>query len=221
MSYRWSAKVRTVNLGTVSAAVVVLVVAACSSSTPPPTSTSVPLPAVAPTPVPTVTPEPPPTSEPLADIVDRVASGVVLVVSGQRTGSGVIFEVDSSGTALVFTNQHVIDGAPSVEVVIDGSETFVADVIGFDAGRDLAVLSICCSDGFTEVSLVAAGAVRLGEPVWALGFPLGVPSMRVTQGIISGNFFNTDLDRFEIQTDAAINSGNSGGPLINGRGEIV
>ncbi len=221
MSYRWIAKVRTVNLGTVFAAVVVLVVAACSSSTPPPTSTSVPLPTVAPTPVPTVTPEPPPTSEPLADIVDRVASGVVLVVTGQGTGSGVIFDVDSSGTALVFTNQHVIDGAPSVEVVIDGSETFVADVIGFDAGRDLAVLSICCSDEFTEVSLAAAGAVRLGEPVWALGFPLGVPSLRVTQGIISGNFFNPDLDRFELQTDAAINSGNSGGPLINGLGEIV
>ena len=121
----------------------------------------------------------------------------------------------------MLTNQHVIDGAPSIEVVVDGSQMFSADVVGSDAVRDLAVLSICCSDGFTEVALAATDAVRLGEPVWALGFPLGAPSLRVTQGIISGNFFNPDLDRVEVQTDAAINSGNSGGPLINARGEIV
>ena len=214
-------KVPTVKLGAVAAAVAAVFVVACSSSTSSPTPTSIPSPTATPTRATANTPAPPPTPEPLADIVARVASGVVLVAAGRGTGSGVIFSIDSSGAALVLTNQHVIDGAPSIEVVVDGSQVFPATVLGSDAGRDLAVLSICCSDGFTEVSLAAADAVRLGEPVWALGFPLGVPGLRVTQGIISGNYFNSDIDRYEIQTDAAINSGNSGGPLINGRGEIV
>ena len=211
--------VRTVRFGAVFAAAIVVVAIACSSSTSPPASPAIPSPTATPTQATTGTPAP--TAEPLADIVTRVASGVVLVLAGQRTGSGVIFSVDSSGAALVLTNQHVIGDAPSIEVVVDESQMFAANVIGADAVRDLAVLSICCSDGFTVVSLAATDAVRLAEPVWALGFPLGATSLRVTQGIISGNYFNPDSDRFEIQTDAAINSGNSGGPLINGRGEIV
>ena len=196
--------------------------------TPVPTATHTAVPIVVPTTVPTVVPTTVPTVVPttvpaavptarifsLAELVDEVRDSVVQVVTDRGKGSGVIIESDSSGGALILTNQHVIDRASTIEVVHLELTTYLAVLVGVDALRDLAVLRICCDATFAPLEFSNPDDVQLGSSVAALGFPLGVESIRVSQGIISGELFNPESDRQELQTDAAINPGNSGGPLL-------
>lgn len=190
------------------------------SPTPLPTNTPTPTVAPTPVPVPTQTPVPPPTPSPtpqilrLSELVDEVRDSVVQVVTDQGLGSGAIIEVDSSGNALILTNQHVVDGASTIQVVYSEQTTYQATLLGVDALRDLAVLRICCDSNFAPLEYSNSSDVKLGSSVVALGFPLGVDSLRVSQGIVSGIQFNSSDDRNEIQTDASINPGNSGGPLL-------
>lgn len=134
-------------------------------------------------------------------------------------GSGVIV----NGEGYILTNHHVIDGADRVRVELQDRRTFDAKVVGSDAPSDLAVLKI---DG-SNLPAVAFGdseAVNVGDIVLALGNPLGV-GQTVTMGIISAKGRATGLGdgSFEdfLQTDAPINSGNSGGALVNTQGELV
>ena len=180
--------------------------------TPVPTATHTAVPIVVPTTVPTVVPTARIFS--LAELVDEVRDSVVQVVTDRGLGSGVIIESDSSGGALILTNQHVIDRASTIEVVHLELTTYLAVLVGVDALRDLAVLRICCDATFAPLEFSNPDDVQLGSSVAALGFPLGVESIRVSQGIISGELFNPESDRQELQTDAAINPGNSGGPLL-------
>ena len=180
--------------------------------TPVPTATHTAVPIVVPTTVPTVVPTARIFS--LAELVDEVRDSVVQVVTDRGKGSGVIIESDSSGGALILTNQHVIDRASTIEVVHLELTTYLAVLVGVDALRDLAVLRICCDATFAPLEFSNPDDVQLGSSVAALGFPLGVESIRVSQGIISGELFNPESDRQELQTDAAINPGNSGGPLL-------
>ncbi|NLP52967.1 trypsin-like peptidase domain-containing protein [Bacillus sp. RO1] len=147
------------------------------------------------------------------------------------TGSGVVYKKEN-GKAYIVTNAHVIDGASKVEVsLVDGTRV-EAEVIGSDALTDLAVLTVDDANIKQVATFGDSDAITLGEPVIAIGNPLGLEFFgSVTQGIISGKerIIPVDIDQngqpdWEadvIQTDAAINPGNSGGALVNLRGEVI
>ncbi len=138
-------------------------------------------------------------------------------------GSGVIV----TGDGYIITNNHVVEGAEKVEVHLEDHRQFTAKVIGTDAPSDLAVIKIEGS-GFPTVPLGDSEAVQVGDLVLAVGNPLGV-GQTVTMGIISAKGRSTSrtgdprTQPYEdfIQTDAAINRGNSGGALVNLRGELI
>lgn len=144
------------------------------------------------------------------------------------TGSGVIFK-KGEDVSYVVTNNHVVEGADTVEVALAGGERIDAEVVGTDALTDLAVLKIS-SDHVTEVADFGdSSALKLGQQVAAIGNPLGLDlSSSVTEGIVSGIDrtvpVSTSAGEWEanvIQTDAAINPGNSGGALINSAGQVI
>ncbi|KPB06141.1 S1C family serine protease [Bacillus sp. CHD6a] len=147
------------------------------------------------------------------------------------TGSGVVYKKEN-GKAYIVTNAHVIDGASKVEVsLVDGTRV-EAEVVGSDALTDLAVLTVDDANIKQVATFGDSDAITLGEPVIAIGNPLGLEFFgSVTQGIISGKerIIPVDIDQngqpdWEadvIQTDAAINPGNSGGALVNLRGEVI
>jgi 2-alkenal reductase len=167
-------------------------------------------------------------------IVERVAPAVVTVINLQQTtgpvgatgqaqpaGAGTGFIIDEQGH--IVTNEHVVSGGTAFDVIFVNGETRPATLVGADPTSDLAVVKVDGSVPAT-VQLGDADALRVGEPVLAIGSPLGAFTNTVTEGIVSaldrtypelGTY--TDL----IQHDAAINPGNSGGPLFNAAGEVV
>jgi serine protease Do len=134
-------------------------------------------------------------------------------------GSG--FIVDKTG--YILTNQHVIDDAARITVKLDSGEEYQAKVVGIDEETDLAVLKIDASRDLPFVKLGDSDKARVGEWVLAIGSPFGL-TRTVTAGIVSQTKRETPqgspFQRF-IQTDAAINKGNSGGPLVNMNGEVI
>jgi Do/DeqQ family serine protease len=137
----------------------------------------------------------------------------------QGVGSGVI--VNSEG--YILTNHHVVDGALEIKVELTDNRTFTAKLVGSDAPSDLAVLKIDAKD-LPILSLGDSDKVRVGDFVLAVGNPLGI-GQTVTSGIVSAKGRATGLSdgSFEdfLQTDAAINRGNSGGALVNTNGELI
>lgn len=181
--------------------------------------------------------------------VERVSDAVVGVVNIQEgrnslfdprpsqssqeagTGSGVVYKKEN-GKAYIVTNAHVIDGASKVEVSMADGSRVEATVVGSDALTDLAVLTVDGSKVSKVATFGSSESITLGEPVIAIGNPLGLEFFgSVTQGIISGKERiipvdinqdgQADWEADVIQTDAAINPGNSGGALINLRGEVI
>ena len=134
-------------------------------------------------------------------------------------GSGVVVREDG----YILTNHHVIDGAEDIRVELSDRRSLKARVIGSDAPSDLAVLKVDTA-GLPAMRLGNSDQVRVGDVVLALGNPMGV-GQTVTMGIVSATGRATGLGdgSFEdfLQTDAPINHGNSGGPLVNTRGELV
>jgi len=134
-------------------------------------------------------------------------------------GSGVIVQRDGT----ILTNHHVIDGAEQIQVELTNHRVFKAKVVGSDPPSDLAVLKIDAKD-LDALSLGNSDQVRVGDVALAIGNPLGL-GQTVTAGIISAKGRATGLSdgSFEdfLQTDAPINQGNSGGALINTRGELI
>ncbi len=134
-------------------------------------------------------------------------------------GSGVIVQHDGT----ILTNHHVIDGAEQIQVELTNHRVFKAKVVGSDPPSDLAVLKIDAKD-LDALSLGNSDQVRVGDIALAIGNPLGL-GQTVTAGIISAKGRATGLSdgSFEdfLQTDAPINQGNSGGALINTRGELI
>jgi serine protease Do len=192
-------------------------------------------------PEPTVsTPSPVPTLPPagganrIVRVVEQVSPAVVNVqadVGGARPAEGTGFFIQPDGVAV--TNDHVVEGAFSIEVVTSDGGKFGARVIGGDPDADLAVLQVEGDGSHPTVPLGESGSLQLGQSVVALGFALGLeggPS--VTSGIVSAlgrTITASDPNapqgtrRYEglIQTDAAINPGNSGGPLVDLSGQVV
>ena len=134
-------------------------------------------------------------------------------------GSGVIVSEDG----YVLTNHHVVDGAQRIEVDLADRRTLTATLVGSDAASDLAVLKIEAK-GLTPLALGDSSHARVGDVVLAFGNPLGV-GQTVTMGIISAKGRATGPGDFSfedfLQTDAPINQGNSGGALVNLRGELI
>ena len=133
-------------------------------------------------------------------------------------GSG--FIIDEKG--IVVTNNHVIQDAEDIIVRVNGDEEYKAKVIGADPLSDIAVLQLETGDKFTPVAFGDSDKARIGDWVIAIGNPFGLGGT-VTSGIISARNRSIGLSRYEdyIQTDASINSGNSGGPLFDMDGNVI
>ena len=158
-------------------------------------------------------------------VYDGAKNSVAYVVAdtaeGQATGSG--FVVSDDG--LIVTNEHVVDGATQVAVKVGtGADQLAAQVVGVDASRDLALLKV---DGNSApaLSFGDSGAVEVGDPVYAIGNPYGLDHT-LTTGVVSA--LGRDLQSPDgatisgaIQTDAALNPGNSGGALLDADGKVI
>lgn len=142
----------------------------------------------------------------------------------QASGSGVII----SGDGYIVTNNHVVQGADEVDVILNDKREFKAKVIGTDPNTDIAVIQIKAGSNLPFLSFGDSDALKVGEWVLAVGNPFGYLESTVTAGIVSakgrgiGILENAEnpIESF-IQTDAAVNPGNSGGPLVNLKGEII
>ncbi|MFS0576055.1 trypsin-like peptidase domain-containing protein [Sporosarcina sp. 179-K 3D1 HS] len=179
----------------------------------------------------------------LSDMVEQASGAIVGVVNYQKmgnrfaqdsqsieagAGSGVIYQIDGD-EALIVTNNHVIEGADNVEVVLNDGEKTTAEIIGKDALSDLAVLKIDAKYAKAVLEFGDSDSLRAGDQVIAIGNPLGLDfSGTVTQGIVSAVNRSIDVktsagvwEMNVIQTDAAINPGNSGGALLNTDGKVV
>lgn len=137
-----------------------------------------------------------------------------------RQGAGSGFIIDKAG--YILTNHHVIENADRISVTLADGRVFRADVVGTDPAIDVALIRISGGTNLPEAPLGNSDELRVGEWVCAIGNPLGYVHS-VTVGVVSfigRKLFDASLDDY-IQTDAAINFGNSGGPLINSRGEVI
>ena len=138
----------------------------------------------------------------------------------QSTALGSGFIIDQKG--IVVTNNHVIQDAEDIIVRVNGDKEFKAKVIGADPLSDIAVLQLKTKEKFTPVKFGDSDKARIGDWVIAIGNPFGLGGT-VTSGIISARNRSIGLSRYEdyIQTDASINSGNSGGPLFDMNGDVI
>ncbi|MCZ4409875.1 Do family serine endopeptidase [Cryomorphaceae bacterium 1068] len=144
----------------------------------------------------------------------------------RSSGSGVIISDDG----FIVTNNHVIENAETIEITTNDNRTFEATLVGRDPGTDIALLKIK-ADGMPSITLGDSDALQIGEWVLAVGNPFNLTST-VTAGIVSAKARNINILDYDpnsetfplesfIQTDAAVNPGNSGGALVNGRGELI
>ena len=161
-------------------------------------------------------------------IYQRDASGVVsikaITAAGGDTGTGIVL----NGEGLILTNNHVIAEGTSITVSPGKSSnlTSPATVVGADANTDLALIKVDPSGlGLRPLRLASSGSVQVGDSVYAIGNPYGLDET-LTKGIVSAlgreiSAPNGATIKGAIQTDAALNPGNSGGPLLNDQGEVI
>ena len=155
------------------------------------------------------------------ELVGAGALGSPLPPSG--AGTGIVLDEDGH----ILTNSHVIAGAETISVTLHDGASHDASVVGRDPATDLAVVKIA-ADGLSPAALGESANLLAGEDVLAVGYVMGLPGApSVSKGVVSavGRHINTNNGNFTlidlIQTDAAINAGNSGGPLVDSRGEVV
>lgn len=177
----------------------------------------------------------------IADVAAKVSSSVVSIVTSVKTtnffgqssnssaaGTGII--VSSDG--YILTNKHVISGASTVAVITDDGTTYEdVEIVATDPLNDVAFLKVKDASNLSVATLGDSKTISVGQQVIAIGNALGEYQNTVTSGIISGTGrsvtasdgtnYNTETLTDMIQTDAAINSGNSGGPLVNAAGEVI
>ena len=166
----------------------------------------------------------------IADAVGKVYNSVVTVKNYSRgqlysTGSGFVFKTDDK-YGYILTNYHVISGGSEVSVVFTNDKEEKVTVVGYDEYSDIAVLSIDKSNILATAQIGSSENLRIGDTTFAVGTPVdsSVYSWSVTRGILSGKNRMVEVDNYVmsvLQTDTAINSGNSGGPLCNSNGEVI
>lgn len=177
----------------------------------------------------------------IADIADKVSKSVVSIVTSTKATNlfGQTYDSAAAGTGVIvtpdgyiLTNKHVINGASKVTVILDDGTTYEdVGVVTTDPLNDVAFLKIDGVSDLTAATLGDSKTISVGQQVIAIGNALGEYQNTVTAGIVSGTGrsvtasdgtgYNTETLSDMIQTDAAINSGNSGGPLVNAAGEVI
>ena len=175
------------------------------------------------------------TENSIALSVEKAYDGVVTVVSYKNnqkisTGSGFVYKKDDK-VGYITTNNHVVDGADKVEVVMSNNETVEATILGKETYSDIAVLSINKDKVLSVLEIGDNSKMKLGDTVFTIGAPMGLEySGTVTKGILSGkdrmvevSFSGSTSDYYMkvLQTDAAISPGNSGGPLLDVNGAVI
>ena len=161
-------------------------------------------------------------SQAVIHAVDVAGPAVVRIEADRGAGSGVLFTPDG----LLLTNNHVVSTASTIRVTLSDGRTLQADVIGRDADTDLAVLRVTLGTaGAAWATLADSRAIRVGQVAVAIGNPYGFQHT-VTSGVVSalGRTLPTAAGRLiddVIQTDAALNPGNSGGPLVDTLGRVI
>ncbi len=177
----------------------------------------------------------------IADVANQVSSSVVSITTEIRTQSwtgsestskaaGTGFIISESG--YIMTNKHVVEGAKKVNITLSNGDTYKdVKIVGIDPLNDSAILKVDNAKDFKPVKLGDSKTIHIGEQVIVIGNALGEYSNSVTAGIISGtgrdlyasdsNGSNYERLTDMIQTDAAINGGNSGGPIVNAAGEVI
>ena len=168
----------------------------------------------------------------IPDVVEKASNSVVGIIQYQRNARTDKLEEYASGSGFivsengyVLTNAHVVSGAAAVEVLFSSGERKTALVVGADVTTDIAVLKVEGTE-YPALPIGDSSAIRVGEYVIAIGNPLSSYELygTVTFGIISATAREINIDGFVntyLQTDAAINFGNSGGPLINMAGQVI
>ena len=153
--------------------------------------------------------------EDFSGIIEKAVKSVVTIKTDVGQGTGFIITKDG----YIVTNAHVLSGGSRVQAITSEKGSFNAELIGYDGNLDLALLKI--EGTFTQAELGNSNEIQMGEKVIAIGNTLGL-KFSVSEGIVSGIHRPgpSQLDAY-IQTDAALNPGNSGGPLINKQGEII
>jgi len=147
------------------------------------------------------------------DVYRRANPAVVTIRAGFSSGSGSI--IDASG--LVITNEHVIRSSDgTVSVMIANGKRYTGQVIAIDRRNDLALVRLQTTDRFPTIPLADSSGIAVGQRVFAIGAPFGL-SGTLTTGILS----RINPNNGDLQTDAVLNPGNSGGPLLNSRGELI
>lgn len=157
-------------------------------------------------------------SNPLMDFFYGFHGGQMQQQEQVGTGSGVIISEDG----YIVTNNHVVKDASEIEITLNNKKTYKAKLVGTDSKMDIALLKIEANDKLPYSVFADSDAVKIGEWVLAVGNPYNLTST-VTAGIVSAKARNLDTNGIQsfIQTDAAVNPGNSGGALVNNRGELI
>lgn len=168
------------------------------------------------------------------EIYDKVKTSVVTIRNLENgeivaRGSGVFFSQDATapGYAYIYTNAHVVKGSTSIEVVLSNKIVIEGKLIGYDENEDVAVVQIPKRSDYTVATLRNSDTLKIGEEILAIGSPIGEKySETATSGIISNvniaiTTDNTSYPLYLIQIDAALNPGNSGGPLFDKSGNLI
>jgi len=157
-------------------------------------------------------------SNPLMDFFYGFQGGQMQQQEQVGTGSGVIISEDG----YIVTNNHVVKDASEIEITLNNKKTYKAKMVGTDSKMDIALLKIEAKEKLPYSVFADSDAVKIGEWVLAVGNPYNLTST-VTAGIVSAKARNLDTNGIQsfIQTDAAVNPGNSGGALVNTRGELI
>ncbi len=156
--------------------------------------------------------------------VPSVVSITTMVQSYGQIGTGSGTGIIMSSDGYILTNNHVVDGAQSIEVTLNDGRSFEGTVVGTDENTDIAVIHIEATD-LTAAEFGDSSSLVTGEPVYVIGNPLGTQfAETMTDGIVSAPSREVTIDNYVmnlIQTNAAINPGNSGGPMFNSQGQVV